>query len=440
MKPKAKGLFGVFKQAAADWSEDKASRLAAALAYYTIFSIAPLLLIAIAVAGMVFGEEAARGQIVGQIQELIGPQGAEAIQGMIANAGQNKGQGTVATLIGIALLLFGASGVFAALQDSLNTIWEVAPKPDQGIWATIRTRFLSFGMVLGIGFLLLVSLLLSAALTGAAKMVSGYIANNEALLQVLNLGVSFVVITLLFAALYKYLPDAKIRWKDVWIGAIVTSLLFGLGKYLIGLYLGHSSTSSTFGAAGSLVVLLIWVYYSAQIFFFGAEFTQAYANRYGTRVQPSDHAVAVTEEMRAQQGLVSKERKHEAAALQETNGDGRTDRPQTVADREQPEPAEAAAHGATGTTTAAVPTALVPPVQPQAAAPTYGASPPGPSVPAKRPLAQDVQDVKQTAGQVTQGLVSFLKKAAHYYGQAKQHIERERTAPGPNPRDRDRQS
>lgn len=300
-----KVVWGLLKQTYSDWSEDKAPRLGAALAYYTIFSLSPLLVVAIAIAGLVFGQEAAQGQIVGQIRGLVGDEGAQAIQDMIRNASR-PGAGIVATVIGAVTLLLGAAGVFGQLKDSLNTIWEVEPKPGRGVPGFIKERFFSFTLVLGTGFLLLVSLVISAALSAVGEYMAGLLPGGEAVWQVVNLAVSFLVITLLFALLFKYLPDVKIAWGDVWIGAAATALLFTLGRSLLGLYLGRGTIGSAYGAAGSLVIVLLWVYYSAQILFFGAEFTQVYANRYGSRVVPEAGAVPLTEEARAQQGIPSR--------------------------------------------------------------------------------------------------------------------------------------
>ncbi len=285
----------------AEWSSDKASRLAAALAYYTIFSLAPLLIIAIAVAGLFFGEAAAREAVVTQLQSLIGQQGAEAVQQMLANANR-PGAGTVALIIGVATLLLGASGVFAQLKGALNTIWDVKPAPGQGIWKTVSDRLLSFGMVLGIAFLLLVSLLVSTVLSTLSGQFEQLLPGADFLWQLLDFVISLGVIALLFAIIYKVLPDVTIAWKDVWVGAGVTALLFTIGKFLIGLYLGRSSVGSTYGAAGSLVVLLVWVYYSAQIVFIGAEFTQVYARRYGSRIRPEEDAVALPDVGKGAQG------------------------------------------------------------------------------------------------------------------------------------------
>lgn len=304
-----KKIWELIKATFSEWSADKASRLAAALAYYTIFSLAPLLIIVIAVAGFVFGEQAARGEVVNQIEGLVGSQGAEAVQTMIENAGASKSTGIVATIIGLATLIFGATGVFAQLQDALNTVWGVEAKSGGGIMGTIKNRLLSFTMVLGIGFLLLVSLAVSAALSGLSNYLNSVMPGSDLIWQILNFVISFSVVTLLFALIFKVLPDVEIDWSDVWMGAIITALLFTIGKFLIGLYLGRSSVSSTYGAAGSLVVLLLWIYYSAQILLLGAEFTQVYANSYGSHIRPDDKAVPVTKAMRARQGLKESEEK-----------------------------------------------------------------------------------------------------------------------------------
>ncbi len=214
---------------------------------------------------------------------------------MIANAGRHGSGGVIATIIGVVTILFGATGVFVQLQSALNRIWNVEPKPGAGIWSFVRTRLISFGMILGIGFLLLVSLVLSAAVSAVGTWATGLLPGSETLVNILTFAVSFVLTTLLFAMIYKVLPDVEIGWRDVWIGAGVTAFLFTVGKSLIGLYLAKSSVASTYGAAGSLVVLLLWVYYSSQILFLGAEFTQVYATRYGSRIRPSKHAVPVVE-------------------------------------------------------------------------------------------------------------------------------------------------
>lgn len=297
-----KSGFDLLKESTTAWSEDKASRLAASLSYYTIFSIAPLLILSIGVAGLVFGQEAASNQIFHQIRGLVGDQGAEAIQTIVKNVNKSGG-GLFGTLVGLGTLFLGASGAFGQLQDALNTIWQVQPKPGQGIKGFLRTRFLSFSMVLVIGFLLLVTLVLSAAMAGLGSYLEGILPIPAVALQALNFVISFVVTGLLFTLIYKVLPDVTVKWKDVWIGGFFTALLFSLGRFLIGLYLGRASVSSAYGAAGSLVIILLWIYYSSQILFFGAEFTKAFANRYGSHIQPSPHAEPVTPAARANQGM-----------------------------------------------------------------------------------------------------------------------------------------
>ena len=289
----SKEIFGILKEAGSEWIEDHAPTLGAALAYYTVFSLAPLLIIIIGVAGLVFGPEAAQGQIFEQLRGLLGEAGAKSMQDLVENANAKPATGIFATVIGIVTLLFGASGVFGQLQTSLNAIWGVQPKPGRGVLGIIQDRILSFGFILVVGFLLLVSLLLTAAIALVGEWSGGMMPGMEFLIQLLNSGLSLAVITLLFAMLFKFLPDAKIAWHDVWIGAFITAALFTVGKFALGLYLGKSSVSSSYGAAGSLIVLLLWVYYSSQILFFGAEVTQVYANRFGSHVAPADNAVAV---------------------------------------------------------------------------------------------------------------------------------------------------
>lgn len=264
------------------WQKDDASRLAAALAYYTTFSLAPVLVIVVAIAGIFFGQDAVQGELVGQLRGLVGEQGAVVIQSLLSNAQTSSDGGFLPTFISIVLLIFGATGVFSQLQTSLNIIWNVDP-PKQGASQFIRTRLLSFAMVAVIGFLMLVSLMLSAGLAALDNIFST-LQLWAPLLQGLNAALSFCIITLLFGLIFKVLPDVDIAWRDVSVGAAITALLFTLGKSLIGLYLGNSSVGSAYGAAGSLAVVLIWVYYSAQILFLGAEFTQVYANRYGSKI------------------------------------------------------------------------------------------------------------------------------------------------------------
>lgn len=284
------GIWQLLKRTGIEWQADKIPLLAAALAYYTVFSLAPLLVIAIAIAGAVFGQEAAQNQIVAQFQGLIGKQGAQAIQTVINNAQQPESGGTVATIISIATLLFGASIVFGQLQMALNTIWEVEPKPGLNIKSFLQSRLLSFAMVLVIGFLLLVSLFFSAALTGIENFFGTAFPNLLVIGRLLNLVLSLGGVTLLFALIYRVLPDVRVSWRYLWIGAGVTSILFTIGKSLIGFYLGNSGVSSSYGAAGSIVVLLVWIYYSAQILLLGAEFTQVYAKRQGAQITINSYA------------------------------------------------------------------------------------------------------------------------------------------------------
>lgn len=293
-----KVVWRLLKETFSEWNQDKAERLAAALAYYTVFSLAPLLIIVIAIAGSVFGEQAARGEIVEQIQGLVGKDGAEFIQTAIQNAHKPKA-GAIASIISVVVLLFGASWVFGALQDALNTIWGVQPKPGRNVISMVRSRFLSFTMILGVGFLLLVSLVISAALAAVVNFLGHALPGFDLLWQLVNFILSFVIITLLFAMIYRILPDVKIAWSDVWIGAAITSLLFTIGKFLLGQYIGNSSFGSTYGAAGSLVVVLVWVYYSAQILFFGAEFTKVYTRKYGSGIVPNENAIPLTQSKRS---------------------------------------------------------------------------------------------------------------------------------------------
>lgn len=301
MREKLKTVLSVLKQTFQEWSDDKAPRLGAALAFYTIFSIAPLFIIVIAVAGLWFGQKAAHDQVLAEISGLVGQQGGEMIGGMLEAANKPK-QGILASVFGIVMLVFGATGVFVQLQDALNTIWEVKPKPGRGIWGFIRQRLLSLSMVFGIGFMLLVSLVLSAGLAAAGKWFEGAMPGGEGVWLALNFVISFVVIAALFTLMFKYLPDVKIGWRDVWLGGALTALMFTLGKFALGMYLGRSTATSAYGAAGSLVVLLLWVYYSAQILFFGAEFTQVYANRFGKKLEPADNAMWAPGQKAAQAG------------------------------------------------------------------------------------------------------------------------------------------
>jgi membrane protein len=274
-------LPGLLKATYLEWSKDKAPRMGAALAYYTIFSLAPLLVICIAIAGIVFGPKAVQGQIVGEIQSMVGPDSARVVQTMIQSAHKPAHQ-AIGSIIGLAVLLLGASGVFAEMRDALNTIWKVDKTSETGLTAIIKARAVSFGMVLTVGFLLLVSLLLSAALAAIGKYLGGFLPIPEFALHAIDFLFSIFFITALFALIFKFLPEVTLRWSDVWIGSALTAILFTFGKFLIGLYVGKSVTSSTYGAAGALVVIVAWIYYCAQLLYFGAEFTRIYASRAGS--------------------------------------------------------------------------------------------------------------------------------------------------------------
>ena len=289
MEQNKKSLWEFLKTAVLQWLEDRPFQLASSLSYYTIFSLAPLLVIVIAIAGFAFGQAAAEQRIVATIQGMIGQDSARAIQTMIENASSQPKTGMISAAMGFIALLLGAGGVVGQLQTSLNTIWGVEPKPGQGAWGFLRQRFFSLAMVMGIGFLLLVSLIISAAITGLSRFIGRFIA----LAYALDVLVSLLLITSLFAMIYKFLPDVRIRWRDVWIGGALTAVLFTIGKFLIALYLGRSGVSSTFGAAASLITILLWVYYSSLIFFLGAEFTQVYATQYGSGVSPSANAAPI---------------------------------------------------------------------------------------------------------------------------------------------------
>jgi membrane protein len=273
-----KEIPGLVVTAAKGWSSDNVPRLGASLAYYTLFSIAPVLIIAIAIAGYFFGAEAVRGEIVGQVQGAVGTDGAHALQALLEGASQ-RSSGIVALVVGTITFVLAATGVFLELQYALNTIFRVKVKPDSNISALVKTRLRSFGLVLSLGFVLMVSLGVSALLAVTSHWLGRDTLGLAVVWQVLNVAVSFGVITLLFALIYRYLPDVKLTWHDVWIGSLMTAALFTIGKQLLALYLGRSGTTSSYGAAGSVIVLLLWVYYSAQIILFGAELTRLYTER-----------------------------------------------------------------------------------------------------------------------------------------------------------------
>lgn len=273
-----------------EWSNDQAPRLGAALSYYTVFALAPILLVVIAVAGFFLGPKVAQGHLSQQLNDLLGSQAASVVQTMLVQAGEHKA-GIVATLVGLGTLLIGATGVMLELQAALNTVWKVVPKPGSGVKRVLLQRVLSLALVISIGFLLLVSLVMSAALAAFGDLLGRLLPGGLLLGYALNYGVSLFVVGLFFALLFKLLPDARISWRDVWIGALVTSVLFHIGKFAIGLYLGKASVASAFGAAGSLAILLVWIYYSSQIVLLGAEFTRVYANRFGSHVVPKPGAM-----------------------------------------------------------------------------------------------------------------------------------------------------
>ncbi len=277
------------KQTVSDWSDDEASRLAASLAFYTLLSLAPLLMLSIAVAGWFMGSDAASGEIARELEGVVGPAAGQAIEEVIRSGASNDRLGSI---IGVGVALFGASGVFGELQVSMNRVWEVQPKPQNAILEFLRARFFSMTMVMGVAFLLLVSLAVSAALAAVLARFNEMVP-LPGLWMVLNFLIALLLVSLLFALIFKLVPDVKVGWRDVWVGALVTGTLFSIGKMALAAYLGTSEAVTAFGAAGSLVALIVWVYYSAQIMFFGAEFTQVYARYFGSRITPNEHAVRV---------------------------------------------------------------------------------------------------------------------------------------------------
>jgi membrane protein len=286
--------FGLLKQTFSEWLEDKAPQLGAALAYYTVFSLAPLILVLLAIVGLIFRNDpgGAWNKITEQLSYFLDKSAVEVVQNIAQKASQSN-KSLLATVIGIVLALFGASGVFGQLQDALNTIWGVKAKPGRGIWGFLCSRFLSFAMVGGVCFLLLVSLTLESLLKGFSHYIQGVLPGGIVIAIAVYWIFDLAVVILLFAAIFKFLPDAKIQWRDVWIGAAMTAIFFAIGKWALGLYLGSGSAASAYGAASALITLLLWVYYSAQILLFGAEFTQVYACRAGRGVIPDEHAIRV---------------------------------------------------------------------------------------------------------------------------------------------------
>jgi membrane protein len=307
-------LVAMGRQAIAAWVDDYAPSMGAALAYYTLFSIAPLLLVVVSLAGLVFGPDAARGDIFGELRGLLGDEGAAAAQSLLQSLNK-PAQGIAGTVVGVAALLLGAASVFGELQNALDRIWRAPPRQGSGLWNLVRTRLVSFGMVLGVGFLLIVSLLASAAIAAFGKVYADVFVGWTIVAEGLNFALSFALVTATFAMIYKILPRVRIGWRDVWTGAAVTALLFAIGKSLIGLYLGRSGFASGFGAAGSLIVLLVWVYYSAQIFLLGAEFTHVYAFACGTCCDPAAAAATGGGDARAAEHALARSREALAAAL-----------------------------------------------------------------------------------------------------------------------------
>ena len=277
------GWWSMAKSAAQGWLDDRASSMGASLAYYTFFSMAPLLLIVISVAGLLLGREAAQGHLIHELSGMLGPQAASSIQALIASASE-PAENWWGTLLGLGVMLVGATTVFAELQDALDRIWQAPQRPaGGGLWALLRARVLSFGLILGLAFLLMVSLVMGAVIAGLGRWLSHTLGEWVWVAQTLNLGIGFAITAAIFALIYKLMPRAQVQWNDVWVGAVVTALLFSLGKALISLYLSASGVASAYGAAGSLVLVLLWVYYSAQVFLLGAEFTWVYANARGSR-------------------------------------------------------------------------------------------------------------------------------------------------------------
>jgi membrane protein len=286
---KVSDLGWLFKRALAGWWNDNVPRLGASLAYYTLFALAPILIVAITIAGFVFGADAVQQQVTTEIGGLVGEEGGKAVRAMLEGASQRGGNG-IATAVGLVTFFLGSTGAFLELQTALNAIWRVKPKANASIKDMLLQRLLSFGLVIGVGFVLLVSLLVSAGLSALNSYIGGLFPEVAIVWQGINTLVSLGVVTLLFAMIYKFLPDVDLRLRHVWVGALVTAGLFNIGKYLIGLYLGTSGVSTAYGAAGSVVVLLVWVYYSSQVVLLGAEFTRAYVERFDTRPKPSTHA------------------------------------------------------------------------------------------------------------------------------------------------------
>ena len=279
MRPTA--LYRLLKETVSQWSDDHAPMLGAALAYYGVFSLGPLLLVVISMAGFLLGKEAAQQDVFELLRGAVGEQGAQALSLLLANAFR-PGHGAIATLVGLVSLLMGAAGVFGQLQDALNMIWKTPPRPDRGIWGMVWDQVLQVSMVLAVGFLLMLTLVMSTLLSALSTRLSHWLPGVNQLWHVTQLGLTFAFVTLVFGLLFKYLPNVRLHWKDIWIGALTTALLFTLGEFAIGLYLALAAPASIYGAASSLVALMLWMYYSAQVFFFGVEMTKVYAHRHGS--------------------------------------------------------------------------------------------------------------------------------------------------------------
>jgi membrane protein len=289
---RVKALWGIVRQASEAWLDDRAPRIGAAIAFFTALSLAPILVIALVIAGLVYGEEAARGEVASQLAGLVGEEAATTVEGAVATS--RAPQASAALVVSLLILFVGATGVFVELQEALNDVWKVRPKPGRPVRTFVRGRLVSFGMVLGVGFLLLVSLVLTTALEAAGRYTTGRVFGSAVALQAANLLVSFAAEVFLFGMIFKVLPDADLTWRDVAIGAGVTAVLFNVGKYLIGLYLGYSGVASAFGAAGSLMALLVWICFSTLVLVFGAEVAKVTAARAGRRISPAADAEVVS--------------------------------------------------------------------------------------------------------------------------------------------------
>ena len=284
----------VFKNTATEWSEDKAPTLGAAIAYYTVFSLAPLILLLVSIFGLfMHNNQDIKAKLENQVSQISGPSAGDVTKQIVESTSKQKKTGVIGTVVAVVVALFGASGVFGQLQEALNTIWGVKAKPGQGIMGYVKSRFISFGMVGGVCFMLLVSLSISTLIEGFSGKLNQWLPGGAAISTLISVVLNLVIITVLFAMIFKYLPDAKVAWNDTWVGAGLTTILFIVGKWGLGKYLASGSVSSAYGAAGALISLLVWVYYSAQILLFGAEFTQVYANEFGSHIEPEEHAIRV---------------------------------------------------------------------------------------------------------------------------------------------------